>query len=96
MNTNESKQRDRMFLKLFLKSAPSDVTDEELAYFREHCAGPAKVHTHVLPREVESNAQLSWPEANRTVHSPASGHNGGPILQSTRTGAGDPAKHLNG
>ena len=25
-----------MFLKLFLKSAPSEVTDEEVAYFRDH------------------------------------------------------------
>jgi hypothetical protein len=36
MRTAESKQRDRMFLKLFLKSAPSEVTDEEVAYFRDH------------------------------------------------------------
>jgi hypothetical protein len=36
MRNAESKQRDRMFLKLFLKSAPSEVTDEEVAYFRDH------------------------------------------------------------
>jgi hypothetical protein len=36
MRTAESKQRDRMFLKLFLKSVPSEVTDEEVAYFRDH------------------------------------------------------------
>jgi hypothetical protein len=36
MRNAESKQRDRMFLKLFLKSAPSEVTDEEVTYFRDH------------------------------------------------------------
>lgn len=39
-----------MFLKLFLKSAPSDVTHEELAYFRDHpdqideVTAPVNVH----------------------------------------------------
>jgi len=33
---NEQQERDRIFLKLFLKSAPDQVTDEELNYFREH------------------------------------------------------------
>jgi hypothetical protein len=36
MSTEEDKQRDRMFLKLFLKTATSEVTDEEVAYFRDH------------------------------------------------------------
>ena len=36
MKTEASKQRDRMFLKLFLKSNPSEVTDEEITYFRDH------------------------------------------------------------
>ena len=36
MRSAETKQRDRMFLKLFLKSAPDQVTEEEVAYFREH------------------------------------------------------------
>jgi hypothetical protein len=36
MRPAESDQRDRMFLKLFLKRAPEDVTDEEVAYFRDH------------------------------------------------------------
>ncbi len=36
MTTAESKQRDRMFLTLFLKKAPGEVTDEEVAYFRDH------------------------------------------------------------
>lgn len=50
MRTVESKQRDRMFLKLFLKSAPDQVTDEEVAYFREHpeqideVTAPVNVH----------------------------------------------------
>jgi hypothetical protein len=33
---NEQQERDRVFLKLFLKTAPDQVTDEELGYFREH------------------------------------------------------------
>ena len=36
MKTESDKQRDRMFLKLFLKTATSEVTDEEVAYFRDH------------------------------------------------------------
>jgi hypothetical protein len=29
-------QRDRIFLKLFLRTTPSELGEEELAYFREH------------------------------------------------------------
>ena len=29
-------QRDRVFLKLFLRTTPSELGEEELAYFREH------------------------------------------------------------
>jgi hypothetical protein len=36
MNTIESIQRDRVIIKSFLKSDPSEVTDEEVAYFRDH------------------------------------------------------------
>ncbi len=36
MKTEADKQRDQMFLKLFLKTATSEVTDEEMAYFRDH------------------------------------------------------------
>ena len=36
MNTDDSRQRDRMFIKLFLKSSPTEVTDEEVTYFRDH------------------------------------------------------------
>ena len=36
MKTDDSKQRDRIFIKLFLKSSPSEVTDEEVSYFRDH------------------------------------------------------------
>jgi hypothetical protein len=34
--TVTSRQREKLFLKLFLKSTPDQVTDDELAYFREH------------------------------------------------------------
>ena len=50
MRSEETKQRDRMFLKLFLKRAPDRVTDEEVAYFREHpeqideVTAPVNVH----------------------------------------------------
>ena len=50
MRNAEAKQRDRMFLKLFLKSAPDQVTDEEIAYFRDHpklideVTAPVNVH----------------------------------------------------
>lgn len=36
METEKNEQRDRVFFKLFLKSATSEVTDEEVAYFRDH------------------------------------------------------------
>ena len=36
MKAEADEQRDRMFLKLFLKTATSEVTDEEVAYFRDH------------------------------------------------------------
>jgi len=32
----ESRQRDRIFLRLYLKTSPDDVTDDELAYFQAH------------------------------------------------------------
>ena len=50
MRTEESRQRDRMFLKLFLKTAPDQVTDDEVAYFRDHpdqideVTAPVNVH----------------------------------------------------
>ena len=50
MKNAEVEQRDRMFLKLFLKSAPDRVTDEEVAYFRKHpdqideVTAPVNVH----------------------------------------------------
>jgi hypothetical protein len=50
MNTDDSKQRDRMFVKLFLKSSPDEVTDEEVTYFRDHpelideVTAPVNVH----------------------------------------------------
>jgi len=36
VTTNEQQERDRIFVKLFLKTSPDQVTDEELDYFREH------------------------------------------------------------
>jgi hypothetical protein len=36
VKTNEQQERDRIFVKLFLKTSPDQVTDEELDYFREH------------------------------------------------------------
>ena len=50
MTANNSHERERVFLKLFLKSAPEDVTEEELAYFRSHpdqideVTAPVNVH----------------------------------------------------
>jgi hypothetical protein len=35
LKTNEQ-ERDRIFIKLFLKTSPDQVTDEELNYFRGH------------------------------------------------------------
>ena len=46
----DSRQRERMFFKLYLKSSPGEVTDEELSYFREHpdqideVTAPVNVH----------------------------------------------------
>ena len=36
MTKDGSRERDRIFLKLFLKSSPEQVSEEELAYFRDH------------------------------------------------------------
>ena len=36
MKTEQSMQRDRVIIKSFLKSNPSEVTDEEVTYFRDH------------------------------------------------------------
>jgi hypothetical protein len=36
MTRRESRERDRMFLKLFFKSSPDEGTEEEVAYFRDH------------------------------------------------------------
>jgi hypothetical protein len=50
MGTKQQPDRDRVFLRLFLKSSPSDVTDEEVAYFRDHpneieeVTAPVNVH----------------------------------------------------
>jgi uncharacterized membrane protein YidH (DUF202 family) len=47
---SDTDQREQMFLKLFLKSQPGQVTDEELDYFREHpdhideVTAPVNVH----------------------------------------------------
>jgi hypothetical protein len=47
---SDTDQREQIFLKLFLKSQPGQVTDEELDYFREHpdqideVTAPVNVH----------------------------------------------------
>jgi hypothetical protein len=47
---SDTRQSERMFLKLYLKSQPDQVTDEELDYFREHpeqideVTAPVNVH----------------------------------------------------
>ena len=54
MKTDESKELDRMFLKAFLKTSPGEVTDEEIAYFRDHpeqideITAPVNVHKYFL------------------------------------------------
>ena len=46
--------RDVLFLKLFFKTSLKDVTDEEVAYFREHpdeideITAPINIHKHFL------------------------------------------------
>ena len=50
MRIEESMQNDQMFIKLFLKSSPAEVTDEEVTYFRDHpeqideVTAPVNVH----------------------------------------------------
>jgi len=50
MRTDDSKHRNRVFIKLFLKSSPAEVTDEEVTYFRDHpelideVTAPVNVH----------------------------------------------------
>jgi len=36
MTTQDTKERDRIFLKLFLKGSFSEVTEDEVSYFRRH------------------------------------------------------------
>jgi hypothetical protein len=49
MQAAESDQRDRMFIKLFLRSASNRVTGEEVTYFREH---PDQIDEVTAPVEV--------------------------------------------
>ena len=50
MKAEESMRRDRVVIKTFLKSDPNEVTDEEVAYFRDHpeqideISAPVAVH----------------------------------------------------
>jgi hypothetical protein len=50
MRNEESIQSDRVIIKTFLKSDPNQVTDEEVAYFRDHpdqieeISAPVAVH----------------------------------------------------
>ena len=54
MNTNEVQERDRIFLRMFLKSSPNEVSEEELAYFRAHpeqideITAPVNIHKMFL------------------------------------------------
>jgi len=54
MVTKGQPDRDRVFLRLFLKSSPSDVTEDEVAYFRDHpeeieeVTAPVNVHKFFL------------------------------------------------
>ena len=48
MKTRESRERDRMFLKFFFKSAP-EVTDAEVDYFRDH---PDQIENWTAPVSV--------------------------------------------
>ena len=50
MDKEEIKQRDRIFIKLYLKSSPDELSEEELTYFRDHpdmideVTAPVNVH----------------------------------------------------
>ena len=50
MRTRETKERDRIFLKLFLKRSVTEVSDAEVAYFHNHpdqideVTAPVNVH----------------------------------------------------
>ena len=50
MTMSQSQDRDEVFLKLFLKTSPEAVTEEELNYFAEHpdeideIAAPVNIH----------------------------------------------------
>ena len=54
MTNQDTKERDRIFLKLFLKGSFSEVTDDEVAYFRSHpdqideVTAPVNVHKRFL------------------------------------------------
>jgi len=54
MTIQDTKQRDRLFLKLFLKGSLSEVTEEEVSYFRRHpdeideVTAPVNVHKSFL------------------------------------------------
>jgi hypothetical protein len=50
MDKEQIKQRDRIFIKLYLKSSPDELSEEELTYFRDHpdtideVTAPVNVH----------------------------------------------------
>ena len=50
MDKEQIKQRDRIFIKLYLKSSPDELREEELTYFRDHpdmideVTAPVNVH----------------------------------------------------
>lgn len=54
MTNNEPPDRDRVFLELFFKSSPSELTDDELGHLREHpdlideVTAPVSIHKWFL------------------------------------------------
>lgn len=50
MTSNDQREQEKVFLKLFLKKAPAEVTDEEVAYFSQNpdlideVTAPVNVH----------------------------------------------------
>ena len=63
MTMSQSQDRDEVFLKLFLKTSPEAVTEEELNYFAEHpdeideITAPVNIHKLFL----WAGTLLGWP-----------------------------------
>ena len=54
MKAKELQERDRIFLKMFMKTTPEEVTEEEVSYFRAHpdqideITAPVNIHKLLL------------------------------------------------